>query len=127
VYEVMNHILTRSQALQPQVKRLFYFRKTIKKYLVIKKLFSPYLIGDFISPTLDVFLEVTLLASSLPITFVDAGSPKMTRTSKAVAGKGGDAFRIDTTMMLNFRILMQQQGGGEIVHGLILLLLDQKL
>jgi hypothetical protein len=31
-YEVMDHILTRNEALQPRVKRLIYFMKTIKKF-----------------------------------------------------------------------------------------------
>jgi hypothetical protein len=49
----MNHIFTRSQALQPRVKKIILVQENNKKYLVIKKIFSSYLIGDFISPTLD--------------------------------------------------------------------------
>ncbi len=54
------------------------------------------------SSSLEVYLEVILLASLPPLTFVDAESPKTTSTPEAV-GKGGDRFRINT-MMLSFQI-----------------------
>ena len=54
VYEVVDHIFIRNQALQPRVKKIILVQENTKINLVIKKLFSSYLIGDFISPTLDV-------------------------------------------------------------------------
>jgi hypothetical protein len=55
VYEVsMDHIFIRNQALQPRVKTIISVQENDLKYLLIKKLFSSYLIGDFISSTLDV-------------------------------------------------------------------------
>jgi hypothetical protein len=53
----MNHIFTKSQALQPRVKKIILVQENNKKYIVIKKLFSSYLIGDFIPPTLDAGWE----------------------------------------------------------------------
>ena len=53
VYEVIDHIFIRNQALQPRVKKISLVQVKDKKYLVIRKLFSSYLIGDFISSTLD--------------------------------------------------------------------------
>ena len=54
VYEVMDHKFIRKQALQPQVKTITLVQENDLKYLLIKKLISSYLIGDFISSTLDV-------------------------------------------------------------------------
>ena len=59
VYEVTDHIFTRNQALQPQVKRIILVQENYNKYLVIKKLFSLYLVGDFILFTLDVRAVIT--------------------------------------------------------------------
>ena len=53
VYEVIDHIFIRNQALQPRVKKISLVQEKDKKYFVIRKLFSSYLIGDFISSTLD--------------------------------------------------------------------------
>jgi hypothetical protein len=62
----MNHIFTRSQALQPRVKKIILVQENSKKYLVIKKLFSSYLIGDFMSPTLDALDELHLPNNRYP-------------------------------------------------------------
>ncbi len=40
----MNHIFTKSQTLQPRVKKFFLVQENNKKYLVIKILFSSYIL-----------------------------------------------------------------------------------